>query len=144
MLEDNALSSFFSCDFRGFTKVFLRLKAMLFILQIWELIMLQKRYRSLLSFRKDVEVFKLYLSRSVKIEVSCLVRDKFVAQDGQLRWFHFYFLLSKYSRISLYITRYLLYLDTLSNQKINQSSHYINHTFQNIFLLNYVLWVLLE
>ena len=58
-------------------------------------------------------VFKLCLSRSVGIQVSCSAEDHSTVWDGR-------FSVSKYSKTSLYIAGHLPYLDISRNQASNQ------------------------
>ena len=95
------------------------------------------RYGSLLASRGDVGVFKLCLSESVRIQVSCSAEDHSAVRDGR-------FPVSKYSRTSLYIAGHLPHLDTSSNQAIKQPSQHIYHTFQHFCLCgqtgSYEVW----
>ena len=72
-------------------------------LKMWESIILQGRCGGLLASRGDVGVFKLCLSGSVGIQVSCSAEDHSAVRDGR-------FPVSKYSRTSLYIADHLPHL----------------------------------
>ena len=77
-----------------------------------------ERCGSLLASRGDVGVFKLYLSGSVGIQVSCSAENHSVVQDG---WSP----VSKYSRTFLYIAGHLPHL-----KAIKQPFYHIYHIFQ--------------
>ena len=85
---------------------------------MWESIILQGRCGSLLASRGDVGVFKLCLSGSVGIQVSCSAEDHSAVRDGRSP-------VSKYSRTSLYIAGHLPHL-----KAIKQPCHHIHHIFQ--------------
>lgn len=119
MHQSCALPSLFPWGFRGLTKTSLVFKALLLIhcqtLQMWESIILQGRFGSLLTSRRDVGVSRLCLNGSVRIQASCSAWDSSAARDSRLP-------APEYSRTSLYVMGHLPHLDA--------SSNLFHHTFQ--------------